>query len=220
MDPERQFEEYREALLRECIRLVSAIELFKHLHERKADRLDEMNIAPAFFARVLEALLTEIIIWTYKLLNPREKLGFPKYLSFIEKNIDIFSIEALQRRKNYPDGHLMLRREPITCGTIKRDRRRIRELDEAIASIKLRRNRFYAHFDKRHFTEPTRLFEKSVIKWSDLDEIVLVMQDIFDTYSAVYDGNTFELKPVNIDDVDLVLDILHEHNESLKRKGL
>jgi hypothetical protein len=44
------------------------------------------------------------------------------------------------------------------------------------------------------------------------------MQDIFDTYSAVYDGNTFELKPVNIDDVDLVLDILHEHRESLERK--
>jgi hypothetical protein len=115
---------------------------------------------------VLEALLTEIIIWTYKLLNPREKLGFPKYLAFIEKNIDIFSIEALQRRKNYPDGHLMLRREPITLETIKRDRRRLRDLDEAIASIKLRRNRFYAHFDKRHFTEPTRLFEKSVIKWT------------------------------------------------------
>lgn len=218
-DPEKQFEDFRTALCRECIRLVSAIALFKHLHERKADRLDEMNIAPAFFGRILEALLTEIIIWTYKLLDRREKLSFPKYLAFVEKNMDLFSIKGGAGEVGEAGGGGgQEARCQATREILKKDRLRIKELDSVAASIKLRRNRIYAHFDKRYLREPVKLFEETEIRWSDLDKIVEVMQDIFDTYSAAYDGNTFELKPVNIDDVDSVLDILHEHNESLKRQ--
>lgn len=66
-DAERKFEEYRDAFKREIGRLLSIIYLYRHIHEKKSDRLDAMNIAPAFFGCSLDAFFTSIVIWTHKL---------------------------------------------------------------------------------------------------------------------------------------------------------
>jgi hypothetical protein len=54
----KKFTEYRHYLTTEAIHLASFIALFRKLYERRVDRLDEMNIAPAFFGVVTEALLS------------------------------------------------------------------------------------------------------------------------------------------------------------------
>jgi hypothetical protein len=147
-ETEKKFEEYRRYLIKEAIYLASLVALFRKLYERRVDRLEEMNIAPAFFQVVTEAVLSTIILWVDKLFDERGKYGIFDFLVFIENNRNILTVEQLKRRKNYPDGHWMLNRKPITLETIQQDRERIRSLD-CLQNCSSLRDKFYAHFDKK-----------------------------------------------------------------------
>jgi len=147
---EKKFEQYRHYLTREATRLASYIALFRRLHERQADRLEEMNIAPAFFQVVIDALSSAIILWVDKLFDERAEHSIFNFLTFIEHNRKILTIEQLKRLKNYPDGHWMLNRDPITLETIIEERKHIKSLD-CLHSFKTHRDKFQAHFDKKIF---------------------------------------------------------------------
>jgi AbiU2 len=203
------FEQYREYLHAELQRMVSYAAVYKRIEERKADRLKEMNIAPAFFGVAADALYSGIIIWVDKLLDENGDRGFFNLLSFVENNRDCFSIESLRQRQRYSDGHWMLDRDEITFASIERDRERLRSAP-GLKSIQLRRDKFHAHFDKKYFFDPSRFKEEAPIKWSDLDAIVALLREILNTYSAGYDGKLFAVTPFNIGDIDHLLDRLHK----------
>jgi len=211
---ENDFIDYRGAFRREIIRLVNIMKLYRHLHEKKADRLEAMNQAPAFFTYVLDAFFTSIIVGTDKLLNDKRKskeFTLFKYLNFIEQNIKLFSVEAFQKRKNYPDGHWCLQeRESISLNKIKEDRRKIKDM-KFLQSINLRRDKFHVHFDKKYFINPKKVKEDAPLIWNDLDEIEGTLTDIYNRYSVAFDGNFQEFKVLNLFEIDDILDILHEH---------
>ena len=207
---EREFEKYRESLHLEVQRLASYISLYRHLHERMRDRLNEMNMSPAFFQVTIDALFTAIVLWVDKLFGKNSERGFLNFLSFIENNRKIFSIDELKRRKGYPDGHWMLNREPITFRTIEIDRQRLEQMG-SLPHFKLRRDKFHAHFDKEYFFNTSKLAEDAPIKWEDLNHVVDTMADILNTYSAAYDGNVYHIAPSNINDIDRILNLLHEY---------
>ncbi|TRZ50249.1 hypothetical protein D4S03_07055 [bacterium] len=215
-ETEKLFEEYREYLKSEAIRLVSYIKLYRRMNERKSDRLHEMNVAPSFFQVTLDALFSAIILWVDKLLGARSERVFNNFLAFVENNRDIFAISELQKRKQYPNGHWMLNREPITYDTIDKHRKQIAELD-SLPHFKLRRDKFHAHFDKAYFFDRSKLGNEAPLKWSDLEEVTKVMNDILNHYSAAYDGNVYHLEPFNIYDIDQLLDIVHSYNVKRKR---
>ncbi len=150
---EKKFEEYREYLKYEATKLTSYIMLYRHLNERKVDRLDEMNMAPAFFGITFEVLLTGIILWTEKLFDEKSERGLINFLRFIENNHELLDIKKLQERRGYPDDHWVLRarrKDPITFSKISADLERIKNL-KAYKSVKLKRDKYYAHFDKEYF---------------------------------------------------------------------
>ncbi len=214
---EKLFLKYREAFKREIMRLINTMRLYRHLHEKKTDRLDAMNVAPAFFGYVLDSFFTSIILGADKLLIKKRSGEFsvPKLLNFIEQNIGLFSVESLQKRRNCPDGHWMLQeRGSISLKEVNEDRGRIQALT-CLPSINLRRNKFHAHFDKKYFTKPKDIQKDAPLIWNNLDEVEKVLTSIYNRYSSAFDGNVQDFKILNIYDVDEVLDILHEHNESL-----
>ena len=172
-----------------------------------------MNIAPAFFQVVTDALLSAIILWGDKLFDERGERGIFNFLTFIEHNRNILTIEQLKRRKNYPDGHWMLNRDPITLETIIEDRERIKGLD-CLQSFKTRRDKFQAHFDKKYFFDRERLSEEAPLTWGDLEKVIEAISDVINRYSAAYDGQLFALKPININDLDYLLDRLHRGKKS------
>jgi hypothetical protein len=207
-DPEVGFEEYRKYLHEEGRRLACFVRLYRRLHERMADRLDEMNLAPAFFGTVIDSLFSVIVLWVDKFFHERSERGLVDFLNFCERNIRIFDIKELQRRRKYPDGHWMLNRDPITPVSIQENRAQISK-PEFLSNFRLRRDKFHAHFDKEYFFDRKKLFEDAPLKWMDLEEPLRIIKDIINTYSATYDGNLFELEPINIDDIDRLLDYLH-----------
>lgn len=209
-DPEFdiKFEDYRCYLWEEVRRLAMYIRVYLRLHERREDRLEELNIAPAFFGIVIDALFSVIILWVDKLFDERGERGFFNFLKFIEYNQEGISISALQRRRAYPDGHWMLNRTAITLAVIDADRDKIRTLD-ALPSIRLRRDKFHGHFDKNYFFDRKRLGVEAPLKGNDLDQALCVMHEILERYSAAYDGQLNALAPLNIHDIDHLLDELH-----------
>jgi hypothetical protein len=216
---EQLFIEYRDAFCREIKRLVNTMKLYRHLHEKKSDRLEALNVAPAFFRCVLDSFFTTIILGADKLLTEKRSGEFsvPILLSFIEKNINMFSVEALQIRLDYPDGHWMLKeRDSISSKEISEDREKIKAL-QCLPSINLRRNKFHAHFDKEYFTKPKEIQKDAPLIFNNLNEIEAVLTEIYNRYSSAFDGNVQDFKILNIFDVDEVLDILYEHREAMMK---
>jgi hypothetical protein len=208
-DAERYFEVYRQTLEGELGRLATYVRLYRRLHERKADRLAEMNLAPAFFRTTIDALFSAIVLWVDKLFGDRSERGLVNFLTFIEYNREIFAIKELQRRKNYPNDHWMLRnREPITLESIQSDRQRIMVF-KPLASFKLRRDKFHAHFDKEYFFDRNNIHEDAPLTWGDLEQVVQLGEEILNSYSVDYDGKSPHIEPINAGDIDNILDRLH-----------
>ena len=212
-EAEAFFEEYREHLKDEIVRFISYFELYRTLHDRKSDRINEINIAPAFFQITMDSLYSVIIICTDKLLSSKSERGLWNFLSFIENNRKILDVAELKRRRGFPDNHWMLDRDPITFQTIEKDRESILNL-ESLESVKLRRDKFHAHFDKEYFFNREKLGKDAPLTWPDFDKIFDLMKGILNKYSASYDGNTYHLIPFNVSDVELIFDIFHKHRTS------
>lgn len=208
-EAEEMFKKYREYLRQEVVRLASYAQVYRRLYKRRYDRLAEMNLAPAFFGIVTDALFTAIVLWVDKLLGRKSERGLLNFLTFCEHNRNIFNIIELQKRRNYPDGHWMLNREPITFQMIENDKELIKNL-ELLDSFKLRRDKFHAHFDKDYFFDRDKLSEQAPLKWSDLEKVVEVMKDIINKYSSAYDGNLYHVEPINVNDLDYLLDLLNK----------
>ena len=214
-DIELKFEQYKDLLENETTTLTSYVQLYKHMNERKQDRLDELNIAPCFFGTVIDSLFTAIILWVNNLIDPKAERCFYNFLSFIENNRDIFAISRLQERIDDSDGRWMLKLEPITYESIESDRKKLQNI-KAFSSFKIRRDKFHAHFDKYYAFQRNQISSDAPIKFSDLDDVVEILKDILNTYSAAYDGKVYTMSLMDIYDLDYVLDILYEHNQNIK----
>jgi len=215
-DVEDYFEKYREYLVGELGRLATYVRLFRRLHERKSDRLKEMNIAPAFFSTTIDALFSAIVLWVDKLFGDRSERGLLNLLNFVEQHRGIFDIKELQRRKNYPNNHWLLQnREAVTLTSIQNDRRSLSEF-KPLANFKLRRDKFQAHFDKEYFFDRNKLQVDAPLTWKDLEDVIQLGKKIVNFYSANYDGNIHAVEPINAGDVDHLLDRLHFQKQKNK----
>ena len=206
---ETTFEQYRESLKQEATRLASWIRVYRLLHERREGRLAELNVAPGFFLTVQDALFSVIVIWIDKLFAEDADRGLHNLLKFVEHHRPLFSAEAFKRRRNLPDGDWRLDRfEPVDHARVVADRETLTNF-EALKSFKLRRNKFHAHFDKRYFFDRTSIATDAPLKWSDLDQALELFKDILNRYSGAYDGLVFHMEPLNVNDLNYLLDVLH-----------
>ena len=205
---EKLFEQYRESLKQEATRLACFIRVYRLLHERRADRLAELNIAPGFFLTIEDALFSAIMLWLDKLLAEEANRGLYNFLKFVEHHRPLFSTDAFKRRRSLPDGDWRLDRAPVDYAMVVADREAITNF-EPLKSFRLRRDKFHAHFDKRYFFDRSRIAVDAPLKWSDLDQAMELLKDILNRYSSAYDGEVFHIEPLNANDLNYLLDCLH-----------
>jgi len=212
---EARFREYRAALNTEIGRFRDAASVLRQISERTHDYLAELNLAPAFFHTVENSLLTKVILWADKMFDEKGERGLFNFLSLIENNREWMTIQELQRRKNYEDGHWMLRPEnrgqPITAQSIEEDRQRVRGL-AALRSISLLRDKFHAHFDEDYFFDRDKLQAEAPIDWAGLTEVGNVMTTMLNNYSADFDGELFAGEAIGIDDLTRLLHAARKGN--------
>lgn len=204
---EQHFADYRKYLRDEIQRFRDSVAVYRQIQERKADHLEAINLAPAFFGVVEGALFTTIVLWADKLFDEKGERGLFNFLTFVEYNRKWLSTQELQRRRNYPDEHWMLQgRTPITAESIEQDREKIRSL-EALKSFRLRRDKFHGHFDKDYFFDRERFDQEAPIRWKDLEAAGDVMGAMLNGYSVDFDGAMYSWDTINIDDLGVLLRI-------------
>lgn len=202
---ESHFIAYRTYLREEIHRFRDSVAVYRNIQERKNDRLEVINLAPAFFGVVEGSLFTTIVMWADKLFDEHGERGLFNFLSLVEHNRKWFSVVELQRRRSYPDGHWMLQgRTPITFESIEADRAKIRSL-KVLASFRLRRDKFHGHFDKDYFFDRKRLQDEAPIRWDDLQEAGTVMGSILNDYSVDFDGASYSWDTLNINDLEVLM---------------
>ncbi len=206
---DQRFNDYRKYLREEVHRFRDHVAVYRQVQERKFDRLETMNLAPAFFRVTEDALFTSIVLWADKLFDENGQCGLFNFLTLIENNHKWLSVAELQRRRAYPNDHWMLEgRTPITVTTIENDRQKIRDL-EALKSFRLRRDKFHGHFDKKYFFDRSRLGVEAPIRWFDLNEAGKVMGSIINDYSVDFDGVSYSWETLNIDDLEVLLNYVN-----------
>ena len=205
-----QFAEYRQYLREEVLRFRGFVAVYLRIQQRKSDHLAALNLAPAFFQVVESSLFSSIVLWADKLFDEQGDRGLFNFLTFVEYNRKWLATKELQLRRNFPDGHWMLRdRAKITMTTINRHRARIRAL-EGLPSFRLRRDKFHAHFDKQYFFDRIKIAAEAPLRTEDLAAAGSLMGEIINDYSVDFDGKTYAWEPINIDDLDVLLERAHK----------
>lgn len=172
-DPERVFEDYRRAFRREGQRLVMYVGVYRYLHERRHDRLTELNLAPSFFITITDALFRAIVVLAHSLLvgGVGNAVSLRNYLNFLSRNIALFTPEAWARRRGVAPTHECLQGRVFpTHATIRADQKRLHNLP-ALANLEMLRNKGLAHFEMAYFLNPHKLHDEAPLRWSDLIEI-------------------------------------------------
>lgn len=191
------FRAYRAAFRREAQRLGMFVALYRYLHERRHDRLDELNLAPAFFQTVLTALRSGIVTWSHKFLvgGSRQEVSMGTFLNFVGQNLPIFSTEAFRNRRGLPaDAWQVAEHVPPSTEVVRLDRRRLAGLT-ALPSLRVLRDKFHAHFDPQYFLRPEELEEGAPLTWAELTEIRRVIEDIPEPLLGVFRWRLLRLRP-------------------------
>jgi hypothetical protein len=212
---ETAFRAYRTAFRREAQRLGMFVALYRYLHECRHDRLEELNLAPAFFQTVLTALRSGIVAWSHKFLvgGSRQEVSMGTFLNFTGQHLVIFGTEAFRERRGLAVDAWQVRNHIApTTEAVRLDRRRLAALT-ALPSLRVLRDKFHAHFDPQYFLRPEELDEAAPLTWGELTEIRRVIEDILNRYSVAFDGDHFVFDPLNQLDVEHVITALHEHRE-------
>ncbi|MBK8385266.1 MAG: hypothetical protein IPL11_06170 [Candidatus Accumulibacter sp.] len=81
--------------------------------------------------------------------------------------------------------------------------------NEALKSVKLRRDKYYAHFDKAYFLSKTQFSEDGPLEWVALDGLLVLGRRIINECSVAFDGKSYAVDPLNIHDIDWLLQKLH-----------
>ncbi len=210
VDAEREFEEFRENLLRECNILFDRFSLMKRLRDAYEDEKERhvLEMSPAFWNHVRSALYQSSILSVTKLLSETEG-RLRNFLNFISKNLGMFEEENFKRRTSGTQEFI-----PVLPETVRLDRKRIDKLlKKVLENFKVRRNGEVAHLDQQYFLMPEKVIEDAPIEWGELDKIMIVVDEVFNRYSRAFDGDVYKLGARDISDINIVLSILREHRE-------
>lgn len=202
---DHRFSQYRQHLGEEVARLHSYASVFLGIQERKTDYLEEINLAPAFFQVTESALFSGIILWIHKLLDEKGQRGLFDFLDFVRRHRRWLTVEELQRRGGYNDGHWCLAgREEVTAESIDEDRQRLRGL-AGLASIRRRRDKFHGHFDRVYFFDREEIGRDAPILRPELEGILATIGEVLNSYSADFDGVMRSWRHLNIGDLEVLL---------------
>jgi hypothetical protein len=222
LETDQLLRDYLDRLSDEVRRLKTVFELWVHILDRRQDRVRELNIAPAFFSTTIESLLTNVIISTCRLYDGyRSERNLIRFLNFAEQHLSLFSTGAFQVRRVLSPGAWQLEmHQPVTLDTITVHRNEIQAQESILANLFTWRDEQYAHSDKRYFHSPSSLKQDAPLQFGQIRALIDLAGTIINRYSSAFDGSVTDFVPINVFDVDKVLDVLFRYKEStVTKKG-
>lgn len=221
-EKELHLERYIDALSNELLDLNTICHILRFLYNKK-DILNEYNIAPCFFGTIESAIFTKFILWTYKLFDTehykKERCLFG-LLNFCETNLKLFEKENLIERCKGREISLDDRKN-LSHKEIDDFKNELLQL-KIMKSIKIRRDKYHGHFDKNYFFLDKRsmIDDEAPLLWNEIEVMLDLSERIINTITHKYKAESKIFKFMNVNDVEVVFDILKEHNEKLKQEAI
>ena len=209
------FEVYLRKLFHELTVLDTKFEIYRGINSHRTDRLEELNIAPAFFGIVLNSLVSDIIISLAKFYEnydgrKRSDRNINRFLNFIESNTDIFPTDP-EAKKMYNFNYT------INEELINEHRAEIENIKGILDNLFQWRDKYFAHFDKKYFLNDKALVEDYPLNYEDIRYLIDLGAKILNKYSVAYNGMHYSIENVNRDDFEKVINILHKYKQDQRK---
>ena len=190
------------------------LELYKTIHNATRTRLEEMNYAPCFFSKVRESIRIDLFMTTAKLFdNSKGTMSIKKLLDICSENKHCFPNEY---KVNFFNS-LCPEEEAGEYQTIKVDivadiddaNKRLEGLQPQIKNLMTRRNKYYAHADKKYIMDVKKLTSEAPVAHNDIKELLSFASDVCNKLLCNLNQSRFFTQSSNVDDLMDLLDALH-----------
>jgi hypothetical protein len=203
IDPKEQIKTLLQTLTAHVAWIDARLEIYKYLQDCiKDNRIDALNVAPAFFRNIQEALLTDIILGLDKLYTDGKdaKRSLVHYLRQVKMHfnslkpaIETFSAELIEHQLT-------------EIGLVR----------PLLSNLKIQRDRFYAHHDPKYFDNPYKLNEDAPLTLSDLSRLTELAKDILHSHHGGLLNVERLMRIVNANDVSFVIKSIQRYEKMVK----
>ncbi|MCL2202513.1 MAG: hypothetical protein FWB88_01040 [Defluviitaleaceae bacterium] len=165
-----------EQLLERIIWANDCLLVHKQLNDCRETYLDEMNYSPGFFSVASISILHEMYITVAKLFDAdKDSLSVVNILNTCEQNQNYFHTEFRYVFHCAGDEE----REPeVICtptnfpAKITDAKSELARLQPVIKNLTARRDKYYAHIDKKYVLKPNELWKNAPLTYNDVDTLL------------------------------------------------
>ena len=195
-------------MIENCLERIRLAKDYLHLHrilnECQQEWLLEMNKSPAFFQIIMRGLQHSYIMETFKLYDSnKDSLSIEKLLDICQSNSKYFRTEHIDIHQsvddNWPDEYITTKIN--TLDDIANAKVELLNFATKINNLTIRRNKFYAHSDKRYVSNLKSLENNAPFTYGDLDDLLMFANKICNTLLFNLNGRRYLTQSSNIEDV-------------------
>ncbi len=206
-EPDKQLKAILQRLDVYLARLAIKVEVYQYLDDcLKDDRIIALNMAPAFFRNVQDALLTDIIVTLDKIYDEQAKRSLFYYLQQMQQ-----SFSSLKFHDDSP--FVKGKSEAVFVKLIGEQLDQLRRDQHSLSVIATHRDKYRAHYDSKYFDNPDKLYEDAPLYPDKLADLVKTAQSILREHHRLFFGVDRIMRPVNADDVGFVIKALQRYKK-------
>ena len=191
------------------------LQVYKTIVNAKQTRLNEMEYACSFFSIAEDSICNDLAMTTAKLFDEGNTMSIKKLINICNQNRDCFLSEAIIKYQwaDAKDKGMAPYREcfPINIDSdIKKAYAELETLQPKIDNLKTRRDKYYAHSDKKYVFEPNTLQNDAPLSFNDVEGLLDFAGKVCNNF--LYNITRRRFIPHTYDNNDLMnlLDRLHD----------
>lgn len=191
------FLKYEEFILDEIFTIDTMFDIYVYLNNKRMDKLDELNIAPAFFNVSGIAMLDTSMAKLSKLYDTdKNTVTIFKYLNIIEQQTKIiFSDECTA----------------VVATAISKHKLELERLSEQHEKLKSIRDLHLAHNDKKIIRDSLDIWEVAGLSIGDIHGLINWIADVVNTYRTIRGDSYVSLGAINKSDIENVIDAITDY---------
>jgi hypothetical protein len=187
---------YKEFLLNELMHIDSMFELYIYLKNQHVNRIDILNISPAFFGLTENSLLESASIRLSRLYDSDKKtVTLRKFLNYVEQNRKMIFDE---------------KDHPAIIDHIREDNKKFEGFNEKIKSLKEIRDTSLAHNDYCKLEDGFDVWAGKNIVIRDIRALIAFGEELINNYSRYSSNTAHSIKATNKLDVEYMLRALEK----------
>lgn len=173
------------------------IDVYLTIDQARVDYNEEINYAPGFFSITIMALTNSMFMETGKLIDShRDALAFNNLISQCKANLGIFLKHDGNNLYSKKDSKVSLEEDILKIESV------LCELEPVINSLRIQRNKIYAHYDKNNFLDYSNLLKEHPVSIKDFKKLLDSMSDFCN--AVLHNLNATGIHPRHTNNSDLI----------------